>query len=65
MRPLALLDSETSRRRLEQICRDRGLDPARVAELVAIVRSQKGKLRRRGLFEQFDELLSEPEKVEP
>lgn len=59
MRRLALLDEPREREKLDEICRAHGVDPATLRSLVAVVRGQAGKLRRRGLYDQFDDLLGD------
>jgi hypothetical protein len=65
MRRLGLLEDPQSAAALESLCDRRGLDPTVARALVAAVRSQAGRLRRRGLGDQFDQLLGGPEAPGP
>lgn len=53
-----LIDSPVGVEALEQLCRPEDLRPETARGLVDAVRAQTGRQRRRGLFDQFDALLS-------
>lgn len=58
---VVLLDSETGRDIVRRKCRKEGVRIAVVEELVAAELEQAGKLRKRGLFERFEEILDQDE----
>ncbi len=57
----ALLHSDRGRRALEQLCKPEALSADTAVRLVEAVQAQTGRARRRGLFDQIDQLLSADE----
>lgn len=56
---VVLLDSKTGRRIVRRQCREEDIEPDLLESLVRAELEQIGKLRKRGLFERFDDLLDE------
>lgn len=56
---VVLLDSTTGRRIVRRQCREEGVEVTLLEDLVGAELDQIGKLRKRGLFERFDELLDD------
>jgi len=54
-----LLDSETGRKIVQRKCKEERLPVQLIRDLVSAEMEQEGKLRKRGLFERFDEILEE------
>lgn len=52
-----VIESSEGREALERLAAEHGVDGDRLAELLAVVASHSGMLRRRGLFQQFDAIL--------
>lgn len=62
MKSVLIIESEEGRKRLDELAKSRGVDPARLRDLLAAVERHSGMLRRRGLFQQFDAILDEAAK---
>ena len=62
MRSVLIIESEEGRKQLDELATIRGLDPARLHDLLAAVERHSGMLRRRGLYQQFDAILDEAAK---
>lgn len=58
---VVLLDSETGRDIVRRKCRKEGIRISLLEDLVEAELAQAGKLRKRGLFERFDEILDQDE----
>lgn len=58
---IALLEKESGRDALKRACRKAKIPIATIEALVSAELDQVGKLRKRGLWENFDEILSEEE----
>lgn len=58
---VVLLDSETGRAIVRKHCRKAGIPITELEDLVAEEIKQAGKLRKRGLFEEFDQILGRSE----
>jgi len=58
LKRVALLDGVEGEERVQALCQARHLDPQILKDLVAVVREQNRRARRRGLYEQFDMILS-------
>lgn len=56
-----LLDSKAGRQALQGFCEGQGLSANVALDLVKAVEGQAGRARRRGLFEQIDDILAESE----
>lgn len=56
---VVLLDSETGRDIVRRKCRKEGIPISLLEDLVAAELEQAGKLRKRGLFERFEEILDQ------
>jgi len=54
-----LLDSDTGQKIVQRKCKEEGLSVQLIRDLVAAEQEQEGKLRKRGLFDRFDEILEE------
>ena len=52
-----IMKSEAGQRALAELAAERELSPNCLAELLEAVERQSGKLRRRGLFQEFDGIL--------
>ena len=54
---VVLLRSEAGRRLVRSKCREAGLDPSVLEQLIAVEMDQQGKLRKRGITEAFNEIF--------
>ncbi len=54
---VVLFRSEAGRRLVREKCRQAGLDPAVLEQLIAVEIDQQGKLRKRGITEALDEIF--------
>lgn len=54
-----VIESPEGREALARLAADHGVDGNRLSELLAVVASHSGMLRRRGLFQQFDAILDQ------
>lgn len=61
MKLKTLLDSKAGRDALAGFCGGQALSPETALKLVQAVEAQAGRARRRGLFDQIDEILTEGE----
>jgi hypothetical protein len=55
-----LLDSPAGSQIADELCSEFGVERSLIEALITAVQSQAGKVRRRGLFDQFDGLLADP-----
>lgn len=55
---IVLLESKTGKALVKEKCQQRGIDPSLLGELLGVELEQLGRLRRRGINDQIDELLS-------
>jgi len=56
---VVLLDSATGKKIVHRNCREQRIPEALLEELLSAEQDQVGKLRKRGLFERFDEILDQ------
>ncbi len=54
---VVLLRSEAGRRLVRAKCKEAGLDPGVLEQLIAVEMDQQGKLRKRGITEAFNEIF--------
>ena len=54
---VVLLRSEAGRRLVHSKCKQAGLDPSVLEQLIAVEMDQQGKLRKRGITEAFNEIF--------
>ena len=64
MNGISLLEKGEGRTLLKAACRKRGISVKTIEELVRVEIDQVGRVRRRGMFDQFDEILSKAEDSE-
>lgn len=64
MNGISLLEKGEGRELLKKYCRKIGVSVRLIEELVRVELDQIGRVRRRGLNDQFDELLSEEDDAE-
>lgn len=58
MNGISLLEKGEGRKLLKEHCRRIGVSVKTIEELVKIELDQVGRIRKRGLFEQFEDVLS-------
>ena len=56
---VVLLDSDTGRQIVKRHCRHDKISITVIEDLIAAEMEQAGKLRKRGMYERFDEIFSE------
>lgn len=56
---VVLLDSKVGRNIVKKHCKEQGIDISILEDLVTSELEQIGKLRKKGLFERFDEILDQ------
>ena len=54
---VVLLRNETGRRLVRSKCKEAGLDPSVLEQLIAVEMNQQGKLKRRGITEAYNEIF--------
>ena len=54
---VVLLHSEAGRKLVHSKCREASLDPSVLEQLVAVEMGQRGKLKKRGITEAFNEIF--------
>ena len=54
---VVLLRSEAGRRLVRSKCKQAGLDPSVLEQLIEVEMDQQGKLRKRGITEAFNEIF--------
>ena len=59
MLSVPVLSSDSGKRALVELAAERELDPEAFARLLEAVERHSGKLRRRGLFQEFDAILDQ------
>jgi hypothetical protein len=57
MNGIHLLEKGEGRELLKKYCRDLGVSVQVIEQLVRVELDQVGRVRRRGMFDQFDEIL--------
>lgn len=59
MNGIHLLEKGEGRELLKRYCRELGVSVVVIQELVQVELAQIGRVRRRGMFDQFDEILTQ------